>query len=133
MPGKPPGVDILVLQHMLAALNFDPGPIDGRDGPHTRISLEEATGDPVPSPANYRRLCSFLLSVIEQEPAVTRPRVALLQLLLTQAGLQTGNADGLIGPRTENAAALFRQRHGIAPGPLISRPLLEALLQLQPA
>jgi peptidoglycan hydrolase-like protein with peptidoglycan-binding domain len=122
-------VNILVLQRVLAALDFDPGPIDGRDGARTRTSLEEAMGDPVPSPANYRRLCSFFLSVIEQDPAVTRPRVALLQLLLTQAGEQPGDADGLIGARTENAAAQFRQRHGIPPGPLIIRPLFEALLQ----
>lgn len=122
-------VNMLVLQRLLAALDFDPGPIDGRDGPRTRASLAEAMGDPTPSPANYRRLFSFFLSVIEQDPAVTRPRVALLQLLLTQAGEQPGDVDGLTGRRTENAAAQFRQKHGIPPGPLISRPLFEALIK----
>ncbi len=117
------------MQHLLAALDFDPGPIDGRDGPRTRTSLEEAMGDPVPSPANYRRLRSFFLSVIGQDPVVTRSRVALLQLLLTQAGERPGDTDGLTGPRTENAAARFRQKHGHPRAPLISRPLFEALLQ----
>jgi peptidoglycan hydrolase-like protein with peptidoglycan-binding domain len=128
-PGAPASVNILVLQRVLAALDFDPGTIDGRDGPRTRSSLEEATGDPIPSPANFRRLCSFLLSIIEQDPAATGPRVALLQLLLTRAGEQLGDVDGLIGRRTENAAAQFRQKHAISQGPLISRPLFEALLQ----
>jgi peptidoglycan hydrolase-like protein with peptidoglycan-binding domain len=125
----PPSVNMLVLQRLLAALDFDPGPIDGHDGPRTRASLKEAIGDPVPSPANYRRLWSFFLSVVEQDSAVTRPRVALLQLLLARAGEQPGDVDGLTGPRTENAAAQFRQKHGIAQGPLISRPLFGALMQ----
>jgi peptidoglycan hydrolase-like protein with peptidoglycan-binding domain len=94
-----------------------------------RASLEEATGDPVPSPVNYRRLFSFFLSVTELDSAVTRPRVALLQMLLKQAGEQPGDVDGLIGWRTENAALQFRQKLSIPSGPLISRPLFEALLR----
>jgi peptidoglycan hydrolase-like protein with peptidoglycan-binding domain len=125
----PAKVNMMILQRILAALDFDPGPIDGRDGPKTRTSLEEATGDPVPSVTNYRRLCSFFLSVIAQDRAVTRPRVALLQALLAQAGEQPGIADGLTGPRTERAAAQFCRRHGIPSGPLISRPLFEALMK----
>lgn len=122
-------VNMLTLQRILAALDFDPGPIDGRDGPRTRASLEEATGDPVPSFANYRKLCAFFLSVIAQDATATTPRIALLQALLANAGEQPGVTDGLNGPLTENAARQFCLRHGLPPGPLMSRPIFAALLQ----
>ena len=123
-------VNIMLLQRVLSAAGFDPGPIDGSDGARTRKSLAEATGDPVPSPANSRRLRALFLASIEQNPAATKPRVTLLQLLLQQAGEQPGDADGLPGPRTETAARQFQQKRGIPPAPLINRPLFEALLQL---
>jgi hypothetical protein len=43
-------------------------------------------GDPVPSPARSRPLGSLFLSVVGRDSALSRPQLALLQLLLTRVG-----------------------------------------------
>jgi peptidoglycan hydrolase-like protein with peptidoglycan-binding domain len=67
------------------------------------------------------------LAAAAQAQAMGKPRVAALQIGLTQKGAYHGTIDGYFGPSTERAVRLLQRRAGIAvdgvPGPRTRRAL----------
>ena len=59
--------------------------------------------------------------------ALTRDEGIDLQLRLTQAGFDTGGADGRIGPRTQNALRAFQTSLGLVPDGFASAEILPHL------
>jgi peptidoglycan hydrolase-like protein with peptidoglycan-binding domain len=114
------GVDPRAGQAMLAALGFDPGQIDGRDGPRTRAALDRAVLDGAPTGELADNLAAALA-----RPAASAQLVKLVQGAL---GLQARDLDGLQGPRTNAAAAEFRRRSGLAAAEGLDAPLIARLL-----
>ena len=110
---------VRALQRRLAAAGFGPGPVDGLYGPHTEAATEAfqaATGLAVDGIAGPRTLAA-----LSRPPPILYPgagygaepsrRVGDLQRLLTRAGYEPGHADGLFGPRTEQAVRRFQGAH----------------------
>lgn len=92
----------------MAALGFDPGPVDGVGGPATDAAAQ-----------GFVTSRAAQLNEGWERWSPPRRLVAALQLTAARAGLDTGPIDGLIGPRTEAAAEilLHRARHGVDPPP----------------
>ena len=59
--------------------------------------------------------------------ALTRDECVALQNRLTQAGFDTGGADGRIGPRTQSALRAFQTASGLAPDGFASLAILRHL------
>lgn len=55
------------------------------------------------------------------------PDVALLQSVLNRLGFNTGNADGVFGPRTENGVIRFQRSEGLNPDGIAGPKTWEAL------
>lgn len=55
------------------------------------------------------------------------PEVALLQSVLNRLGFNTGNADGVFGPRTENGVIRFQRSEGLTPDGIAGPKTWEAL------
>lgn len=61
------------------------------------------------------------LDVVKASPDLIRK----IQKALQDAGLNPGAADGMMGPRTQNALVDFQKRHGLAEGKLTKETLRE--------
>ena len=59
--------------------------------------------------------------------ALTRDEVIYVQHCLTQAGFDTGGADGRIGPRTQSALRAFQTSVGLVPDGFASSDILPHL------
>ncbi len=101
--GAKAGTDVKGGQAMLAALGFDPGQIDGRDGPRTRAAFDRAVINGEPT--------GELADALARAADSTR----LVKLVQSAVGLQARDLDGIWGPRTDAAVAEFRRRRGLAP------------------
>jgi peptidoglycan hydrolase-like protein with peptidoglycan-binding domain len=114
--GAKSGTDLKGGQAVLAALGFDPGQVDGRDGPRTRAAFDRAVIDGEPT--------GELADALARAANSAR----LVKLVQSAVGLQAGDVDGIWGPRTDAAVAEFRRRCGLAPSQGLDAPVVAQLL-----
>ncbi|MGK9165591.1 SEL1-like repeat protein [Inquilinus limosus] len=134
--------EIEEIQRLLARLNFDPGPADGRIGPRTRAAIaafQRSLDLPVtrrPSAALLEALHTAAQAVPAEaavtsapmpEPRLTAARIKEIQRQLRRLGFNPGPIDGLIGPRTRAAIAAFERSHDLPVTRRASAALLETL------
>jgi peptidoglycan hydrolase-like protein with peptidoglycan-binding domain len=121
---------VMALQNQLAALEFEPGPIDGRFGPVTMDAvrrLQEAHGleaDGIVGP-----LTAELLRQSAPEPPSNEraERIKALQHQLSWLGLEPGPADGRYGPLTTGAVRRFQKAHDLPVDGIVDRSTADAL------
>jgi len=101
-------------------------------GDDVKHELEETTGniiekaDSVPAEtpkANevVKEAVNNGLEVVKTTPDLIRK----IQQALKDAGLSPGSADGMMGPRTQNALIEFQKQHGLAEGKITRETLQE--------
>jgi peptidoglycan hydrolase-like protein with peptidoglycan-binding domain len=123
--------DLRLVQCLLAFLGHRPGPLDGKPGPRTRGAIRDFQGSRGVAPTG--ELDAGLLAALEAETKRTfgHNRIAdtrLVQQILGMRGFDTGAIDGLVGPKTRAAIAVFQQAQGRAPAGVVDPALLDALL-----
>lgn len=117
-------VQIQVIQDLLRASGFDPGPIDGMLGPKTRAALHQ-----------YQSGCAILTNLIgttdkevSQQTAETqtqkvdasanknldRDQIRLVQERLKASGFDPGPIDGMLGPKTRSALQKYQASNGLS-------------------
>lgn len=114
---------VVIRQGLLARLGFDPGPVDGRDGPRTRQALARA----IEGGAASAELVAHLRAIAPGSTAA-RELVRQTQDALIALGFDPGARDGVWGVRTRAAADTFRSAEGRSPGIELDAALVAALL-----
>ena len=115
---------VRVLQRMLRAEGWQPGPVDGLFGRRTERAVTGFQGaaglnaDGIVGPRTARALDAagrrpLALGAGYGQPAGS-PRVRALQARLRHAGLDPGPVDGVFGPRTEDAVKRLQRSGGVA-------------------
>ncbi len=120
------GEAVTRLQNRLKELGYYTGTVDGQFGPGTRTAVtlfqqqNSLQADGVVGPDTNEVLYSFSAKpAITPEPtAVPTPTpdttsTAAVQQRLKDLGYYTGTVDGLSGPGTKKAIALFQQQHSL--------------------
>ena len=120
------GEAVTRLQNRLKELGYYTGTVDGQFGPGTRTAVtlfqqqNSLQADGVVGPDTNEVLYSFSAKpAITPEPtAVPTPTpdttsTAAVQQRLKNLGYYTGTVDGLSGPGTKKAIALFQQQHSL--------------------
>lgn len=120
------GEAVTRLQNRLKELGYYTGTVDGQFGPGTRTAVilfqqqNSLQADGVVGPDTNEVLYSFSARpAITPEPtAVPTPTpdttsTAAVQQRLKDLGYYTGTVDGLSGPGTKKAIALFQQQHSL--------------------
>jgi peptidoglycan hydrolase-like protein with peptidoglycan-binding domain len=123
--------DLRLVQSLLAFLGHRPGPVDGKPGPRTRSAIRDFQGSRGVGPTG--EVDAGLLAALEAETKRTfghnrNADTRLVQQILDMRGFDTGAIDGLVGPKTRAAIAVFQQGQGTAPAGVIDAALLDALL-----
>lgn len=85
-----------------------------RETPGSALAITQNTATPVPV------------------SALTKAEIAEAQRRLSRGGFPVGRADGIVGPRTLEAAEQFRRKRDLDSGNGVDRPLLDALRRDQP-
>lgn len=122
------GQAVRQLQRFLAAAGYNPGSADGVLGPLTESSLKAfqrsrgITPDGVVGPQTRRAVETVSemlgsLPALDPDGRIIRPGyrgqdVKYLQELLSIAGFKPGPADGVFGPKTQEALADFQKEYG---------------------
>ena len=111
------------LQHGLRDLGFYDGPVDGIDGPHTRMAVAayqkanglDSTGTPDKGLYRQVRLASRDVPPVPPLPPTPDPEKRLLavQKVLAELGYSPGRIDGRLGSKTRAAIARFERDHGL--------------------
>ena len=124
------------LQRALGELGFYDGPIDGIDGPRTRMAVaayQRAHGLESTGRAD-ERLFAHVRTAGRPAPPVPPPlpasperRVRALQQALADLGYAPGRIDGRLHPRTRAAIARFERDHGLAETGRASEALMRKL------
>lgn len=116
--------DITPVQTLLGALEFDPGDIDGLNGPRTRAAMALAVLADGPTAALRARLPAVL-----SRSAVSRVAISAIQTLLRDLNFDPGEIDGLWGRRSEAASQALRRDQAMAAGPGLDATLVATLLR----
>lgn len=121
---------VKALQRQLAVLGLDPGPVDGRYGPHTTDAvkhLQDAVGlepDGIVGPLTAEALHRNT----PKPPADERAkRVKALQSQLSWLGFEPGPVDGRYGPLTTGAVRRFQQAQDIPVDGIVDPTTAETL------
>lgn len=117
------GVDRRAGQKLLAALGFDPGPLDGLDGPRTRQAFTLAIEDGLPTGELDARLTATL-----SHPEAARE---LRRLVQSGVGMTPNDVDGIWGPRSQSAADAFCRTYRLGAKSGIHLDLVGGLLRHQ--
>lgn len=128
------------LQRGLRALGFYDGPVDGIDGPRTRMAIaayQKANGldgSGVADQALYRqvRLASRDLAPVPPVPPVRRApdadkRILAVQKVLAELGYAPGRIDGRLGSQTRAAIERFERDHKMKVSGQISAAFMRKL------
>jgi peptidoglycan hydrolase-like protein with peptidoglycan-binding domain len=126
---------VRLIQLRLKDAGFNPGPIDGIDGPKTQsarlalqsgcmmldnitiVPLDDAQGRTGDSTANERKVSALIERATNRESEASsrktadnsvRGAIKVLQMRLREAGFNPGPIDGILGPRTITAAQNYQ-------------------------
>jgi peptidoglycan hydrolase-like protein with peptidoglycan-binding domain len=124
--------DLRVVQSLLAFLEYDPGPVDGKPGPRTRTAVMEfqrSLGAEATGEADAGLLAALKADAMRAFGLNQIANVRLVQQILVAKGFDTGGIDGLVGPRTKAAITAFqRAQQGAPSADVMDATLLGALL-----
>ena len=118
------------IQRALAARGYDPGGVDGAEGPRTRAAVRAYQKD-AGLPQTGRASRELLDRLKFSGPARTRAASTVeVQGLLAARGYYAGAVDGVPGPATRAAVRRFQQDSGL---PRTGRADRETIDRLRPA
>ena len=120
------------VQTLLKFCGYNPGSTDGKFGVKTRVAIEAFQKD------NGLKITRFVdkttwaqLDVINQAGLMRDGEVNIhvLQVILKNAGFDSGSADGKLGPKTVQAIKAFQAAHGLTADGQIGQKTVKLLLK----
>ena len=122
-PAPASGALVTRTQTLLTELGFEPGPVDGKEGPQTASAVRAYQG--AAGLRNDGRVSAGLVDHLSA--AVERRQVVRAQSRLAEIGYDPGPVDGHAGPRTRGAVEEFQGAEGLTQDGRITPELLAAL------
>lgn len=112
------GEEVKEFQQQLKDLNFDPGAVDGIWGPKTQQAYDDYIASLGRTFTEYKEL----------KKGMRDEDVRTLQFELIQAGyLDAGQADGIFGPKTENALKEWQKAHDIVESGIFDKDTYDSM------
>lgn len=132
--GTPVSTDVRWIQERLAYWGFNPGGVDGINGPKTKEAVkafQKAKGLAVDGivGSKTRAALSANKPVVQQ----SNPDVKWIQDRLNYWGFNAGAADGINGPKTKAAVVAFQRAKGLAADGIVGAKTRAALSANKPA